>query len=229
VVIAPHSAPLDMLYYTGNMFPKLKGKLILSWHGYRKTGQRIVAYNIDKLGRPIITHKATYSIYSDNGAVPIKRQFPPSLPSSWATEIINGWNPLKGYRPKGRPVGMTVAEDGSIWILDDTNKAVLRLAKGKTYRKKFETNLTLKGISVKEIQTASLFKKHCSVCHADILREGNISLPINWLEDVSKNKYRIESRLFDTRLPQMPPGKTLPKKHRAVFKRWLKWYRNSAK
>ncbi len=232
VAIAPHSAPLDMMYYTGEMFPELKGKLILSWHGYRKTGQRIVSYEVDELGRPIQVHNATYSVYGDNGALPTKHKFPISQPSSRTDEIIGGWNPIKGYRPKGRPVGMTVAKDGSIWILDDTNKAVLRLSKGQTYSKKIlRQGIKIKGIKVKDNKVAELFKQHCSVCHNEIIstistRKNSIMLPMHWLEKVDNNNYLIETRLFDSTLPQMPPGKTLAKKDKAILKRWLKEYKN---
>lgn len=226
IVIAPHSAPLDMLYYNGNMFPDLTGKLLLSWHGYRDTGQRIVSYSVDRRGRPIRTRKATYSLYRDNGATTIKRRFPKSQNSSWANEIIHAWNPITGYRPKGRPVGMTVAEDGSIWILDDTNKAVLRLSKGKNYTKTFNRNIKSRGISITDKATANLFKQQCSACHTKLITNNNeVSLPLNWLEKVDGDKYLIETRLFDSTLPQMPPGKTLAESELAIFKDWLKQYK----
>ena len=49
-------------------------------------------------------------------------------------EIISQLNAVANIRPRGRPAGMTVAEDGSIWLLDDVNKALLRVAKGESYQ-----------------------------------------------------------------------------------------------
>ncbi len=42
--------------------------------------------------------------------------------------LTPGWNMVKDRRPRGWPVGVTVASDGSIWIADDHNGAILRLA-----------------------------------------------------------------------------------------------------
>ena len=41
-LLPPHGAPLGMLYYEGDKFPELSGKLIVGLHGYRPTGSRIV-------------------------------------------------------------------------------------------------------------------------------------------------------------------------------------------
>jgi glucose/arabinose dehydrogenase len=41
----PHVAPLAMTWYHGPMFPRLEGKLLMSWHGYRSTGGRLVAFD----------------------------------------------------------------------------------------------------------------------------------------------------------------------------------------
>ncbi len=38
-LMPPHVAPLHALYYEGGMFPELKGKLIMSWHGHQPTGK----------------------------------------------------------------------------------------------------------------------------------------------------------------------------------------------
>jgi len=45
-LLPPHSAPLSMLYYNGAMFPKLRGKLLISLHGYRPAGARIAAFAV---------------------------------------------------------------------------------------------------------------------------------------------------------------------------------------
>jgi len=229
VVIAPHAAPLDMMYYNGKMFPELEGKLLLSWHGYRDSGHRIVFYDVDKLGRPLRVSGASYNINQDNGALPQKHPFPRAQKAAQAHEIIYAWNPIQGYRPKGRPVGMTVADDGAIWVLDDYNKAVLRLAKGDSYPNPFRKILNNVAVDITEEKVASLFKQHCVSCHSEIIKanENKISLPPTWLELTGDGKYRIETRLFDSSLPKMPPGTVLSNNDLTLFKTWITKYKNN--
>jgi len=56
VLMPAHGAPLGMLYYSGAMFPELSGKLIVSLHGYRDNGHRILAYDRAPDGRPVAPH-----------------------------------------------------------------------------------------------------------------------------------------------------------------------------
>ena len=49
-VMPPHGAPLGMLYYAGEKFPALKDKLIVSLHGYRPAGSRVLVYDTDARG-----------------------------------------------------------------------------------------------------------------------------------------------------------------------------------
>jgi hypothetical protein len=42
--------------------------------------------------------------------------------------VISGWFESPGVRPKGAPVALTQARDGSIWIADDKNHSILRIA-----------------------------------------------------------------------------------------------------
>ncbi|WP_231733396.1 MULTISPECIES: sorbosone dehydrogenase family protein [unclassified Phenylobacterium] len=99
-----HAAPLDLVEYRGAMFPELAGRLLVSLHGYRPTGSRILAYALDDAGRP-------------TAAAPI--------------DLTPGWRAMKGRRPSGAPVGLSVAADGAIWIADDRNGAILRLARDR--------------------------------------------------------------------------------------------------
>ena len=54
----PHAAPLGMFYYQGDKFPELKGKLVVGLHGYRPTGGRVIFYDVDGDGFPIISAAA---------------------------------------------------------------------------------------------------------------------------------------------------------------------------
>jgi glucose/arabinose dehydrogenase len=105
-LLPPHSAPLAATYYAGAMFPQLKGKLLMTWHGYRPTGSRLVAIEVDARGIPLMSQASH-----------------PQL-----TVLTPGWDLEPGVRPAGAPVGITVAHDGALWIADDRNATILRIA-----------------------------------------------------------------------------------------------------
>lgn len=127
-LLPPHVAPLAATYYNGNKFPELKNTLLVTWHGYIATGQRVVSYKVDTLGRPLITNapiqyrkscdQQIATLSSDGDAVNSGAQF---------NELVSDWYQVSGVRPRGAPVGMTVADDGAIWIVEDKNATVLRL------------------------------------------------------------------------------------------------------
>jgi len=104
LLLPAHGAPLDLIEYRGAMFPELQGRLIVSLHGYRPTGSRLLAYELDAAGLPKTTK---------------------------ALDLTPGWRAAKGKRPAGAPVGMAVAADGAIWVADDRNGAILRLARDR--------------------------------------------------------------------------------------------------
>ena len=122
LLLPPHSAPLSLLWYEGAMFPSLRGKLLLSLHGFRVTGGRIVAFATDKDGVPIAEKNARYPVYGE-----ASRAYAMS-PSADAFELTPGWDKLAGKRPQGSPVGLAVARDGAIWTADDRAGIVIRIA-----------------------------------------------------------------------------------------------------
>jgi len=123
-LLPPHAAPLSMLYYSGPMFPQLEGRMLMSWHGYRQAGGRVVAIETNAEGAPLTDRRASYAVYP-RGA----RPYPPSAPAPRARVLTPGWNAIPGQHPMGAPVGLAVARDGSIWIADDRNAAILRIAR----------------------------------------------------------------------------------------------------
>ncbi|MGZ3711482.1 MAG: PQQ-dependent sugar dehydrogenase [Bdellovibrionota bacterium] len=134
-LMPPHAAPLHAAYYQGDMFEKqLGGKLLISWHGYQPTGHRLVAYSVDEKGRPLTTPLAAGLNYAfdTKGGCPTARPFAPNGGADRLApyvEVISRWDEQKGIRPKGSPVGFTVASDGSIWIAEDKeNRTIVRLA-----------------------------------------------------------------------------------------------------
>ena len=42
-------------------------------------------------------------------------------------ELIGDWHKVTGVRPRGAPVGMTVASDGAIWLAEDKNQTIIRI------------------------------------------------------------------------------------------------------
>lgn len=127
-LMPPHGAPLAMLYYHGDRFPELEGKLLVGLHGYRPTGSRLLVYDVDDHGfpkpspAPVRYHvscaaEPTRSFQTDAGEVA----------AAPFDELIAGWHRVNGARPQGAPVGMTVAEDGAIWLVEDKNQTVIRI------------------------------------------------------------------------------------------------------
>jgi glucose/arabinose dehydrogenase len=100
-LLDPHSAPLDMIYYSGAMFPELKGRLLVSLHGYKPSGGRIVSFAAGADG----------------------------VPAGAAQDVTTGWDAKPRVRPKGSPVGMAVSPDGAIWVADDRSRAIIRFAR----------------------------------------------------------------------------------------------------
>jgi len=128
LLLPPHGAPLAMLYYHGAMFPQLEGRLLVSLHGYRATGSRIIAYAVDAAGAPIPAPKAAYAVYSRKGPPPSWRAFG-QAPAATGLIVTPRWDAVKGLRPDGAPVGMAVTPDGAIWVADDRNGTILRFAR----------------------------------------------------------------------------------------------------
>jgi glucose/arabinose dehydrogenase len=130
VFLPPHSAPLGIIKYTGGMFPQLRDKFLVALHGYRSAGHRIVAFKTDSsTGLPIRTGKGSYRDDDNSGGTTAFIRAYPEVPAATESEdVIYGWYDAPRFRPRGAPVAITQASDGSIWIADDKSRAILRLA-----------------------------------------------------------------------------------------------------
>lgn len=126
-LLPPHAAPLDLIYYEGAMFPELRGRLLMSWHGYRRAGGRIVAAETDAQGRPLTDTGGRYAIYPRGSLT-----YPAGAPSIRGKVLTPGWDTVASRQPRGAPVVLAVAADGSIWVTDDRNRAILRIARSET-------------------------------------------------------------------------------------------------
>lgn len=94
-----HAAPLSMVFYVGDLFPRwFHEKLIVAFHGYREEGHRIVAFESDPQGHPV----------------------------GEPMDLVSGWEQTSTH-PRGAPVSLAIAEDGSIYLTEDRNHTVLRI------------------------------------------------------------------------------------------------------
>jgi len=128
LMLPPHAAPLSMLYYDGAMFPRLKGRLLVTLHGYRSTAARIVAYEVDASGSPKPSPKPHYAAYA-TAKLPARNLPYTAGPAADGLILTPGWDALAGQRPEGAPVGLAVTADGAIWAADDRNGTVIRFAR----------------------------------------------------------------------------------------------------
>jgi glucose/arabinose dehydrogenase len=189
-LMPPHSAPLAMLYYQGDKFPELKGKLIVGLHGYRPTGGRVVFYDVDGNGFPIISAApVTFGVSCALGIKPAFRTEPEGeVGAAVPHDVIFGWHKVNGVRPRGAPVGMTVSSDGAIWLVEDKNAAILRIDADPAARPdplgcdtrtdaqidalvKFVTGDRAKMQRLTDIRTG-LVEKHCKGCHSNFGLDG---------------------------------------------------------
>src|SRR3981081_1531108 len=107
-LVQAHSATLNLCFYTGDQFPaEYKGDIFAAFHGSwnrtKRTGYKIVRVPFDHA-----TGKALGE-YED-------------FVTGFVTKDGNVW---------GRPVGLTVAKDGSLLFSEDGNGTIWRVSYGK--------------------------------------------------------------------------------------------------
>ena len=106
VNLQAHSAPLGLAFYNGSMFPKpYQGDLFVAFHGSWNrsvpTGYKVVRIKLKDQTQP-----------------------------EGVADFITGWMPpgaTKSTKPAGRPVGIVIGADGSMYISDDNNGAIYRV------------------------------------------------------------------------------------------------------
>jgi len=108
LLLQSHSASLNLCFYDGAQFPnEYKGDIFAAFHGSwnkaRRTGYKIVRVPLDKAnGRP----RGDYE------------------------DFVTGFVRPDG-KVWGRPVGITVAKDGSLLFSEDGNNTIWRVSYGK--------------------------------------------------------------------------------------------------
>jgi glucose/arabinose dehydrogenase len=106
VLVQAHSAPLQMIFYTGDQFPDdYRGDAFValhgSWNRAKRTGYKVVRVPLDR-GRP-------KGVYED-------------FLTGFVTPAGNVW---------GRPVGLAVMKDGSLLVSEDANDSIWRVTYNK--------------------------------------------------------------------------------------------------
>ncbi|WP_316162213.1 PQQ-dependent sugar dehydrogenase [Bradyrhizobium sp. SZCCHNRI20481] len=241
-LLPPHGAPLGMLYYTGDRFDELKGRLLVGLHGYRPTGSRLLAYEVDERGFPKVSPAPVR--YHVSCAAEPTRAFQTAAgpaPAAAFDEIITGWHRVNGIRPQGAPVGMTVADDGAIWLVEDKNQTVIRIdrtdeAAPEPLPCDVRSNALIDRLASLVMDDSAsrarlamvrknLVEKHCRGCHSDFGLEAGQSdrdkdLAVlrfmltqdGWIYPGDPEAGRLRRRLRGLGAErQMPPGADLIK------------------
>jgi glucose/arabinose dehydrogenase len=89
-----------MTYYFGSLLPEYRGALIVGYHGYRAKGHRIAVFETDAGG----------------------------LPTGKVSDLVAGWDAAEG-QPMGAPTDLKVGADGAIYVTEDRNGTVVRIAR----------------------------------------------------------------------------------------------------
>ena len=191
-LMPPHAAPLSMFYYQGDKFPELNGKLVVGLHSYRPTGSRVIFYDVDAKGLPRISPAPVH--YNVSCATPPAQAFRTEregqVPAAAFSELIAHWHNVDGVRPRGAPVGMTVASDGAIWLVEDKNQTIMRIdadpiagsagalscnARTAAQIKALVDSVTRDKDNLNRLSQVrtGLIEKHCRECHSNFgLKEG---------------------------------------------------------
>jgi glucose/arabinose dehydrogenase len=106
VLVQAHSAPLQMIFYTGDQFPDdYRGDAFValhgSWNRAKRTGYKVVRVPLD--------HGKPKGVYED-------------FLTGFVTPEGNVW---------GRPVGLAVMKDGSLLMSEDANHSIWRVTYNK--------------------------------------------------------------------------------------------------
>jgi len=102
LLLPPHAAPLGLAIDNDAKLPApFTGHMLITYHGYRKTGHRLVAFKLDAQGAPV--------------GSPV--------------DLISGWEGISGVRPLGAPVDARIDASGAVFVSEDRNGTVLRLVK----------------------------------------------------------------------------------------------------
>jgi len=103
LALQPHSAPIDLRFYTGNRFPaEYRGAMFVALHGSSPTARK------ERIG-----YKVVRVVFKDGKPTGVE-------------DFVTGW--LKDGQVLGRPAGLITGADGALYISDDTKGFVYRVS-----------------------------------------------------------------------------------------------------
>ncbi|HMJ31903.1 MAG TPA: sorbosone dehydrogenase family protein, partial [Xanthobacteraceae bacterium] len=107
VLMQAHSAPLQIVFYEGNDFPaSYKGSAFValhgSWNRAERTGYKVVRLLFDSAGKPTGEYE----------------------------DFLTGFV-ISDKQVWGRPVGVAVAKDSSLFVTEDSNGTIWRVSHQK--------------------------------------------------------------------------------------------------
>jgi hypothetical protein len=160
----------------------------------------------------------------------------PQVPAARFNELIFDWHKVNGVRPQGAPVGMTVASDGAIWLVEDKNQSILRVDMEavttpvvplRCDNRTDEQIEELLGFVAKDKQNqkrlsqvrTQLVEKHCMGCHSDFdlrpelndAQKDATALRFilgqdGWVYPGDPGAGRLHSRVWGTGVEKIMPG-----------------------
>ncbi len=99
-----HAAPLQLLAVPAadpaRPAAPWNGQLLAVWHGYRDVGHRVAGWAIG----------------------------PDDRPAGPRQDLVAGWQPVAGVRPRGTPAGIALDHLNRLWIVEDRNRTVIVVA-----------------------------------------------------------------------------------------------------
>lgn len=201
MLLPAHGAPLGLAYYAGDLTP-LRDRLLIVLHGYRSRGHRVIALRVDARGMPV-----------EDAAI---------------EEVVFGWD-ASDARPKGTPVSATVARDGSVWIVEDNNGTVLRLARDAYAAVRAGGDAIVAPSEVHADEGfvtlhRALLTPRCAHCHEPLRGDADHALAAitreGWLRDESGEPY-LWQRVRPGARRRMPLDGSLTDAETASIRAWL--------
>ncbi len=189
-----------------------------------------MAYEVDPNGLPIRVEGATYLENPTGEGGSIVRDFPADDEGPFAanaTYLISSWFEVEGVRPKGAPVAPYVSSDGAIWIADDKNRTILRIARAQgslppvqrvdtypAYRRTLNEDPALRAL-YDDMLDRVLRSPSCAGCHDDFRLVGDDSqypelrylLALgNWIRPGAPEDSILYTKLQPVGTASMPPS-----------------------
>lgn len=200
LLLPAHGAPLGMIYAEGALEP-LRGDLLVVLHGYRARGHRVLAFDVDASGLPSLDARAR--------------------------EVVAGWD-ASDTGPRGAPVSVTVAPDGSLWMVEDNNGTVLRVSRDAYAASRAAGASSAQAVEHADPRFAALWRDvltpRCAHCHETVRGDADHALTAmrreGWLRVEDGEPY-VWQRVRAGAQRRMPMDATLGDDEVAAIRAWI--------